>query len=61
MISLQIRVPLKLMNGCSRKHLPYLCNLIKDKKNMMCIWYDYVNYAVNVDSMSKDKSSVLTM
>lgn len=61
MISLQIKVTLKLMNGCSRKCLPYLCNLIKDKKSMMCIWNDYVNYAVNVDSMSTDYSSVLAM
>lgn len=61
MILLQIKVPLKLMNGCSRKRLPYLCNLIKDKKSMMCIWNDYVNYAVTVDSVSKDKSSVLAI
>lgn len=54
MISSQIKVTLKLMNGCSRKCLPYLCNLTKDKKSMMCFWNDYVNYAVNVDSMSKD-------
>ena len=54
MISLQIKVTLTLMNGCSRKCLPYLCDLIKDQKSVMCIWNDYVNYAVNADSMSTD-------
>lgn len=59
MIPLQIKVPLELMNGCSRKCLPYLCSLTKDKRSTMCVWNDYVNHAVNVDSMSKDNSSVL--